>query len=94
MELHVPDQDMRRDTPACYRICLAGVLDSSWSDMLAGMTLSTEATEDERYITTLRGRVVDQAALMGVLNLVYDLGMPVLLVECDPEDAPCLGLSE
>jgi hypothetical protein len=60
-----------------------GLLDSSWSSMLAGMTLSTAHLGDDRYVTTLRGRLADQAALMGVLNLVYDLGMLVILVECE-----------
>ena len=37
--------------------------------------------EDKPCVTTLRGTVVDQAALMGVLNLAYDLGMVLLRVE-------------
>jgi hypothetical protein len=32
-------------------------------------------------ITELSGRLVDQAALTGVLNTLYDLGLPLLLVE-------------
>ena len=74
---------VRRDEPANYRICLMGSLDSSWSDMLGGMALATEQIENQRYVTTLKGEVTDQAALMGVLNLVYDLGMTLLLVECE-----------
>jgi hypothetical protein len=32
--------------------------------------------------TVLEGALPDQAALIGVLKGLYDLGMPLLLVEC------------
>ena len=32
-------------------------------------------------VTTLTGELVDQAALMGVLNSLYDMGYPLLKVE-------------
>lgn len=72
-----------RDEPAKYRICLMGVLDSSWSAMLGPMTLEYTKLDDGSCVTTLTGWLIDQAALMGVLNLVYDLGFPLLLVEHD-----------
>ncbi len=74
---------VRRDESAYYRICFLGMLDASWSAMLGNMDLTTERHADKPCITTLRGRVVDQAALMGVLNLAYDLGLVLLLVERD-----------
>ena len=33
-------------------------------------------------VTILTGILVDQAALNGVINTLYDLGCPLLLVEC------------
>jgi hypothetical protein len=33
-------------------------------------------------VTILKGRLVDQAALLGVLNNAYDLGFPLLSVKC------------
>jgi hypothetical protein len=45
------------------------------------MQISTEAGNEQLSVTTLRGAVADQAALMGVLNLTYDLGMVLLSVE-------------
>lgn len=80
------DKSIRRDEPASYRICFIGMLDPSWSSMLAGMTLTCAQLEDERYVTTLSGQLIDQAALMGVLHLVYDLGLLVVLVERDNFD--------
>lgn len=81
-------RDVRRDEPAVYRICLWGLLDASWSDMLAGMSLATEEHEHHRIMTTLQGPLVDQAALLGVLNLVYNLGMTLHSVECKAGNAP------
>ena len=75
--------DLSLDKPAKYRICLMGVLDPSWSAMLGSMTLEYTKLDDGNCVTTLTGWLIDQAALMGVLNLVYDLGFPLLLVEHD-----------
>ena len=72
---------VRRDESAFYRICFLGMLDSSWSAMLGDMLVTTERPGDNSCITTLSGHLADQAALMGVLNLAYDLGMVLLLVE-------------
>ena len=72
---------VRRDTPATYRIRIQGYLDESWSDRLGGMTISTAQSGDEAPVTTLEGKLVDQAALGGVLSTVYDLGCPLLSVE-------------
>ena len=74
---------VRRDESAYYRIRFLGMLDASWSAMLGNMNLTTERLEDRPCITTLSGLVTDQAALMGVLNLAYDLGLVLLLVERD-----------
>jgi hypothetical protein len=34
-------------------------------------------------VTTLSGRLLDQATLCGVLSLLYDLRLPLLSVECE-----------
>jgi hypothetical protein len=34
------------------------------------------------HITTLVGRLPDQAALIGVLNHLYDLGLALISLEC------------
>ena len=73
--------NLQREQPVSYRICLRGTLDPSWSAMLGGMTIAYSQPEDGDNVTILDGWLIDQAALMGVLNLVYDLGLRVLLVE-------------
>lgn len=64
------------DRPGIYRIRVKGSLGPEWSDWFDGFTFDTALTETE-----LTGRVVDQAALYGVLSKVRDLGLPLLLVE-------------
>ena len=66
---------------ASYRIRVQGRLDESWSDRLAGMRISTRGGENQELLTTLEGRVRDQAQLAGVLNSLYELHMPILSVE-------------
>jgi hypothetical protein len=62
--------------PGLYEIRLKGHLDAKWDDWIDGLTI-TRADSGE---TLLRGPVVDQAALHGVLRKVRDLGLPLVSV--------------
>ncbi len=68
-------------TPATYCIEVEGHLDDSWSDRLAGMRISSRKRADQSSITTLTGRMRDQAELAGVLNSLYELHLPILSVK-------------
>ena len=68
-------------TPATYRIQVVGVLDKSWSDRLGGMIIKTRQRADQSTVTTLTGRMIDQAELAGVLNSLYELHLPILKVK-------------
>ena len=72
---------LKLDAPASYRIRVQGLLDASWSDRLGGMTVVTTHPTDSEPVTTLSGRLLDQAALLGALNTLYDLLLPLLSVE-------------
>ena len=69
-------------TPATYRITIQGHLDSSWSDDFGGMAVNNQVSKDGSWQTVLSGRLVDQAALFGVLDGLYGLGFPLVAVEC------------
>ena len=70
--------------PGVYEIRLKGHLDDKWADWFDGLTI-TRADNGE---TLLRGPVVDQAALHGVLRKVRDLGLPLVSVNhIDPKQA-------
>jgi hypothetical protein len=73
-------------TPATYRIEVEGVIDENWTDSLAGMRISTRKRADQSTLTTLTGRLKDQAELSGVLNSLYELHLPILSVKILTED--------
>jgi len=67
-----------------YEIRLAGHLEGRWAAWFEGFGLSHAADGT----TVIRGPVVDQAALHGLLAKVRDLGLPlVAVVRVDPEPA-------
>jgi hypothetical protein len=68
--------------PATYQIRVQGILDDRWSNRLGGVTITTGQTS-EAPVTSLSGRLVDQAALLGVLNTLHDLRLPLLSVEVE-----------
>ena len=74
------DMDLTVDSPAAYRIRVKGALDPSWSDRLGGLTITHETPGDDPTVTTLCGRVLDQAALRGILDALYCLHLPLISV--------------
>jgi hypothetical protein len=64
-----------------YEIHLDGRLEPRWTDWFDGMTLT--ALDDGT--TVIRGQVMDQAALHGVLARLRDLGLPLLSVALVPD---------
>jgi hypothetical protein len=68
------------DTPATYRIRVLGRLDSDWVDALWRMICSITQT-DEGIETVIEGEVIDQAALLGIINTLYNTGHVVVSVE-------------
>jgi hypothetical protein len=68
-------------TPATYRIRVQGRLDAGWSERLGGLRITTRHRAGQIPVTTLLGEVRDQAELIGILNSLYDLHLPLLLVQ-------------
>ncbi len=69
------------DCPANYRICVRGKIAPAYSDWLAGMSVRPLSGQGEPAITVLEGELTDQAALVGVLNTLYDFQLPLISVE-------------
>lgn len=63
--------------PGWYEIRLQGRLDERWAAWFEGMTV--EPAPDG--VTLLRGQVLDQAALHGILARLRDLGIPLISVQ-------------
>ncbi len=67
--------------PVRYEIRVKGHLDTRWAAWFDGLALS----HGSDGTTLLRGPVVDQAALHGLLSKVRDLGLPLIsLIQVDP----------
>ena len=62
--------------PEIYQIRITGHLDDEWTDWFGGATV----TREEDGYTLLICRVIDQAALHGLLRQIRDLGVPLISV--------------
>ena len=68
-----------------YEIRVKGKLDQQWSTWFEGLIISYDGEGN----TALRGQLVDEAALHGVLIKIRDLGLPLLaLSREDSRDGP------
>ena len=74
--------------PATYHIRVIGQLDENWSNRLGGLNISSTCSNDHQVITSLKGSLIDQAALFGVLMALYDSRLLLLSVEFLGEDQP------
>lgn len=72
------------DRPATYRIRVQGAVSQQLADYL-DLSLSV-GKESGWPVTTITCRVLDQAALLGVLNSLYGRGLSLLYVECKSLD--------
>jgi len=66
--------------PGRYRIEIQGELGPNWSDRLGDMRVFPSSSGNDNKVTAIEGRVSDQAALVGVLNTLYELHLPLLSV--------------
>jgi hypothetical protein len=62
--------------PGFFEIHVKGHLDDSWSDWLEGLDI--KLSDNGEMI--LSGHIQDQAALMGILNKLYNLNLTLLSV--------------
>ena len=77
-----PQQRINMFDPAVYSIRIQGKLGESWSEYFGAQSLSVETNEAGLSTTTLISEPVDQAALVGMINHLNGLGLPVVSVEC------------
>lgn len=68
--------DGRSDRCTIYLIRIKGHLGRQWTDQFGELSITLE----EDGTTLLIGRVVDQAALHGILRRIHDLGIVLLSV--------------
>ncbi len=68
---------MPKDKASVYQIRVRGQLDLRWADWFEGMVVTPAEDGD----TLLTGPVEDQAALLGLIRKLRDLGIPLVSVQ-------------
>ena len=63
-----------------YEIEVQGKLDASWSEWLEGLRPRVDEDDPRGSITTLTGPILDQSALRGILNRLWDLNLELVSV--------------
>ena len=76
--LQIEDQSTQnpRSPGHCYEIHIKGHLNSTWSDWLEGLEMKLLDNGE----TILSGPIVDQAALLGVLNKLNRLNLTIISI--------------
>lgn len=67
--------------PAVFRICIQGELDESWFEYFGARSASAEVDEAGNTATIIISEPMDQAALVGLVNHLNALGIPLISVE-------------
>ena len=79
------------DQPLSCHIRAAGEVAASAVASWADLRVSPETSHDGVVESLVRGRLADQAALIGVVNHLYNLGFVILSVECNELGAESPG---
>ena len=66
---------------AVYRICIQGELDESWFEYFGAQSASAEVDEAGNTVTIIISEPLDQGALVGLVNHLNALGIPLISVE-------------
>lgn len=82
---HSPGQVF--DSAAHYRIVFYGELLCDWASWPEDLDVAVISSSGGEHTTILSGRLRDQAALAGVLQMAYNMGVPLLSVQRLDEDA-------
>ncbi len=63
--------------PMCCQVRVRGHLSAQWADWFSGLQIENRP----EGVAILRGRLPDQALLLGVLNRMHELGLELISVE-------------
>lgn len=64
-----------------YQITVEGKIDPSWADWLGGMQIGSRKEADDMTVTTLSGNIIDQTALRGIMNKLWDLNLALRSIQ-------------
>lgn len=68
-------------TAHTYQITVEGLITEDWSGWLNGMALDIQQEANGMPLTILSGVLIDQVALRGLLNRLWDLNLVLRFVQ-------------
>ena len=68
--------------PAVFAIRIQGEIGEDWAEYFGARTISVERGAAGSPVTVLTTEPLDQAGLVGMINHVNMLGLPLVSVEC------------
>jgi hypothetical protein len=77
-----PKQRINMFDTAVFCIRINGKLSERWSEYFGAQSMSVEEDEPGLFTTLLISEPVDQAALVGMINCLNGMGLPLVSVEC------------
>lgn len=77
-DISVATRYAESDAAHIYCLRATGHLDQTWASRLAWVEVQHDTDLDGKPITVLTGALPDQSALVGVVNLLFDLGMELI----------------
>ena len=82
MIAHSNSPQVHSGASAVYRIKSQGYLESSWAEQFGELSIEHSVDANDHPQTILTGEFIDQAALIGILNSLYNLGFVLICVTC------------
>ena len=79
-------QKLNMYEPAVFRICIQGVLDASLAHYFGIRSIAAEPDMGGNTVTVITTEPMDQGGLVGAINYLNMLGMPVISVESGPAE--------
>ena len=79
--MHHSSQEMNMHEQVSFRIRFQGTLDKSWFDYFSAQSATTEKDQGGNTITILISDPMDQSTLVGLINRLNDLGIPIISVD-------------
>ncbi len=61
-----------------YRLKIQGKISASWNDQIGPIKMTQQMANGDVYVTTLLFNTRDQAELLGFLNTIYEMHLPII----------------
>ncbi len=75
-----PGKNMKFSSPGCYRICVKGFVDESWSERLGGLHIDNQFYDKNLPVAVIEGMIKDQTEMIGILNSLYEMHLSLISV--------------